>query len=346
MIILSNALVDNADEGCVKVAGSLTKRIKAACPQTTVVTYDRCPEYSDVHLSVNKLMLSRPLIKLLREKKEPVLFIPFPARMIPTALRVFILSLFAGKGLRVITIMQFPSGPVDRLLFRLSGAEIITLSRESFDFYQGIVGKKASYLRTGVDTGKFVPVDAEAKARLREKYGVAPGKKVVTHVGHLTEGRNIRQLLKLGEDYHVFLVVSPQTEAQRDPQLRAELEHRPYTNIIDTYLNDIQEIYQMSDAYLFPVEQKCCCIDVPLSALEAAACGVPVVATRYGELREFEGKPGFCFIDSFEPEALDKLLQKAISENTSGRAEVMGYDWSNAVNGLLTDDFVKKEDKR
>ena len=335
MIILTNCLTDTADEGCVKTAVSLVKRIKQRSPETMVVTYDWQPAQTDVHMPINKLMLSRPLIKLLREKREPVLYIPFPARSISTAIRIFILSLFAPRGLRVLLAMRFPAGIIAKALFRMSSAHIITLSHESYEFYRSVVGEKVSYLKCGVDTKKFHPVDAETKARLREKYGVEPGKRVLTHVGHLKEGRNVRQLLNASSDHHVFLVVSTLTENERDASLRSKLEARPYTNIIDTFLENIEEIYQLSDVYFFPVQESCNCIDVPLSVMEAAACGVPVVATEYGELKELIGKDGFWFTDSFEPEKLDQLLKAAVDAESSPRDSVMEYDWDAAVGKLL-----------
>ena len=335
MIILSNCLTETADEGCVKVACSLTKRILRRRPDTTVVTYERKPAHTDAHLTLNKLLLNRSLWSLLRQKKEPVLYIPFPARMIATALRVFVLSLFARHGLRVVLTMRFPCGFLEKMLLRMSRAEIVTLSREAYELYNEIVGDKAIYLKCGVDTNRFSPVDAAKKQQLREKYAVAPGKKVLTHVGHLKEGRNIRQLLSVSSDYHVFLVVSTLTENERDQQLRAELEARPNTTIIDTYLDNIEEIYQLSDVYLFPVVEPCNCIDVPLSAMEAASCGVPVVATKYGELRELSGREGFWFIESFQPDALNGMIDTAVATPCDSRASVMEYDWNEAVDRLL-----------
>ncbi len=335
MIILSSALTDTADEGSVKVAASLTKRIKRRHPETTVVTYDRRSGIGDIHLRLNKLLLSPALWAIVRKSDEPVLHIPFPAGALATALRRLSLSISVRGKLTTVLSMNSPAGPLARLLFRLGRGEIVTLSRKSCDNFRSIIGDRAVYLKSGVDTAKFCPADEETRQRLRQKYGAAPGKKVLTHVGHLVEGRGVRRLLEIGEDYHVFLVLSTQTEADRDAALRADLEKRPYTNIIDTYLPNIEEIYQMSDVYLFPVEQEGHCIDVPLSALEAAACGVPVVATEYGELAELVGERGFYFASSLEPEPLGALIDRAAGEKESGRESVLEYDWDLAVDKLF-----------
>ena len=95
---------------------------------------------------------------------------------------------------------------------------------------------------------------------------------------------------------------------------------------------NIEEIYQLSDAYFFPVVAHGNCIDVPLSCLEAAACNIPVVTTRYGEMSTFQGKEGFWFIDSFDREHLNQIVSTAIfAENSSSRESILEYDWNNAI---------------
>ena len=104
MLILTNCLVKNADEGCVNVAYNLIKRIKSAISNVKVVSYERKSELTDVEMKLNKLMLSVPLIKLLRKEKK-VLYIPFPAKTISTIIRIWILSLFC-KNLSVLISMH------------------------------------------------------------------------------------------------------------------------------------------------------------------------------------------------------------------------------------------------
>lgn len=70
MIILSDCLTETVDEGCIKVAVSLVKRIKEQDPAVTVITFDRQSGLSDVHMELNKLFLNRRLRKMLRRKKK------------------------------------------------------------------------------------------------------------------------------------------------------------------------------------------------------------------------------------------------------------------------------------
>lgn len=335
MIVLSNGLTPKADEGAVKIASSLIRRIKHTAPQTTVVTYERTAPESDVHLNLNKFFLNGMLVRLIRQKREPVLYVPFPTRMLPAALRIFILSRYARWGLRTLLVMKGEMDPLSKLLLRASGSEVLTVSGENRNVFRPVIGDRAKYLKTGVDIRKFSPVPEELKAALRKKYGIPPGKKVVLHVGHLKEGRNIGCLLGLDEQWHILLVVSTLTASERDAALRQKFLEKSNVTLIEDYVPRIQELYQLADVYLFPVTEAGNCIDVPLSALEAAACGIPVAATPYGELKELLDKPGFYPIETFEPALLDALLEKAVREGISPRSGVLDYDWKNTVKDLL-----------
>lgn len=334
MLVLSNGLTNEADEGFLKVANSLIKRLKATDKDIYVVSYERQSDITDKFIRINKFMLSRELIGICKKHKE-VLYLPFPARATATALRIFLLSCFT-KSLRVALVLKTKMNLLGRLLLNLSGAEIVAFSGDAAEFYAKIVGdKRVIRIKTGVDTKKFVPVSIEEKRVLKSNYGFAGDKKIVLHVGHLNEGRNIRQLIKISRHYSVLLVISPRFKYEWNMGLREELLAAPNIRIIDEYVANIEQIYQLSDAYFFPVVESGKCIDVPLSCMEAAACGLPVITTDYGEMRELKSKNGFYFIDDFDSENINKIIQKALNENKNPREEVLVYDWDNAINQLV-----------
>lgn len=335
MIIISDCLTGKIDEGCLKVANSLTKRMKKVAVDTTIISYDRHPDYSDVHLSLNKLFLNRQLFQIIRKKKEPVLYIPFASNTTASCLRIFILSLFTGRKCSVLFVLRFPMKPFARLLLKLSGTKVIALSEASYIFYKDIVGEKAVYLKTGIDTEKFTPVTVEEKNALKRKYHIPENKKVLLHVGHLKGGRNVDKLANINDEYHVILVISSVTEVERDADIRKKLEERGDITIIDSYLENVQEVYQIADVYLFPVQELENCIDVPLSVLEAASCNVPIVTTEYGELTAFKGEDGFLFINDLSEVPLNIAIdQMASKEVTTNRQAVSEYDWKKSIDTL------------
>lgn len=331
MIVLTNCLSGHADEGCLKVAVSLVNALKKQNPQTTVIGYERESELCDRYLKLNKLMLSFPLFRLLRKNKEPVLYIPFSARMYSTALRTAVVSLFTHRKVLLVMPMFAPMGKFSQLLMKLSGAKLICLSESSFTYYRQRLGEKVEYLKAGVDTQRFTPGTPGEKTALRKKYNLPTDKTLVLHVGHLKAGRNIVQFQKLKEEFHGVLVVSTHRPDQQDAALGEQLRQIKNLTLIDGYQPNIQELYRLSDVYLFPVQNQNNCIDIPLSAMEAAACGIPVVATAFGEMKTLLNKEGFYPIESFEPETLNAVLQKAAQEGKSPRESVLAYDWNNAA---------------
>lgn len=333
MLILTNSLSDTPDEGALNVATNLVGRIREMDPTVKIITYDRDNSLSGQHLKLNKLLLNRELFRLLRQE-ESLLYIPFPSRSLPMSVRTFLLSrIFPGK-IRVLLTMTSPVGPAARFLMRRSGGEFGVLSGDAWAaFREFLPENRVIRVKTGVDTGKFTPVTADKARVLKAKYGLDPERPVVLHVGHLKAGRNVAALTRLPKDCQALLVVSTHTD--QEESLRRELLEAGNIRILDTYVPEIQELYQLSDAYFFPVEQPGNCIDVPLSCLEAAACGKPVVTTAYGEMKEFLGKPGFFFLKSSEETEIAQVISAALKEEPGlTRSEAAEYDWKNTAKTL------------
>lgn len=333
MIVLTDCLGEKTDEGCLKVANSLVGRIKAAAPRTKVVTYGNRHTGSDCHLKLNKLFLNRKLFRLLRQEEDEVLYIPFSSNTRASVLRVWMLSKFCKNKLAVLFVLRHKMSRISKYLLQKSGARIIMLSEASCLFFSQQLSNDVRHLKAGVDTEKFRPVSLEEKSALRRKYGISQEETVVLHVGHLKAGRNVGKLLEIPDHYRVILVVSTLTKEECDETLRRQLAEKTNITLIDTYLEHIEEMYQLSDVYFFPVEQQGNCIDTPLSALEAAACNLPVVATPYGELKQMLSKRGFYEIKSFAE--ISSLLRQALEEKHQPREHILEYDWTFAVKQLL-----------
>ncbi len=339
MLILTNCLTDVTDEGCLKLSNSLIKRIKAKDNDTVVLSYDRSHALSDEHFDTNKLLLNRNLIKKIRQHKNRLLYIPFPANTLPTALRIFILSFFAKRSIDTVLVMKGEYGFLAKLLLKMSKSNIVVFSKDSYDFYRSFLKeKKLIYLTAGVDTQRFCPVSVEKKALLKEKYGFDKDRPVVLHVGHLNSGRNVQKLLDIDQKYQVVLVCSTLTKDEQDIKLKEELSKRDNIKIIETYIEHIEEVYALADVYFFPTQESGRCIDIPLSCMEAAACSTPVVATTYGELRQVVHTDGFYQIDKLERDEINRLIDLAINEHKDPRPTVLSYDWDKAVNHILQED--------
>lgn len=337
MLIFTNCLSETPDEGCLKIANSLIIKIKSCSPETKVVSYERQTSLADLFVSSNKLLLTGDIIRTVGKSKENVLYVPFPARSSATALRIFILSLFAKKKVSALLTQVTEISFLAKVFLSFCKAELIVVSDDTKRILQKAVNpKRICKIPMGVDTEKFKPVTKEKSAQLKEKYGIPPEKTVVLHVGHLNEGRNVAQLMKLDEKYQVILVTSTLTKDEQDKDIKNKLLSCLNIRLIDDYVPNIEEIYQLADVYFFPVTETGKCIDVPVSCLEAAACNKPVITTDFGEMKAFRDKCGFWFIDSFEEENLNRLVDEAVNcSNPDSRTAVLEYDWSKAVNKIL-----------
>ena len=138
----------------------------------------------------------------------------------------------------------------------------------------------------------FKPLDtSNDKSELRDKYDLPIDSLIITHMGHLNEGRNLRTLIPIqNNNIQIVIVASSSTpqDARDSNNLKEELEKKGII-IIDRYIENIQEIYHLSDIYVFPVVEENSSIGIPLSVLEARACGLPVITTNYGSLNTYLG---------------------------------------------------------
>lgn len=330
MIIVSDCLTDKADEGTIKIASKLARLLKNRGAK--IFQLKEAISFSDRNYAVGKAGISFELIKDIRKEKQDVLYIPNASMTKGICIKVFLLHLLTGRKIYLLPVYRREMSGFMRTLLQLSKAELIVLSKESYDVYRDSISNKVHYIKAGVDTEKFVPITREQKLALRDKYGFDRNEKLILHVGHMVEARNLRAFLKVSEDYHVVIVVS--TSTRWDEKLFADLSKKSNITIVHEYIANIEEYYQMADSYLFLVEN-IGCVDVPLSVLEAASCNIPVVATRYGELNAFSGNDSFVFVDDVAK--VNTYIERALSnDEIHNRDMIIEYDWQKSVDSIAS----------
>ncbi len=328
MVILTDCASDIIDEGCIKVASSLAKKLKKELG-AVVISYGEKTEIADKTVYANKFFNNKELLCELKKTTGPIIYIPFSSNSRGAIFRTFILAKKIRRKIYPLFTLRHRMTKKLAFLLKKARATPIVISKESYDFF-GICGIETIYLKTGIDCSKFIPCSGEEKEKKRAKYGYTLEDKIVLHVGHLKEGRNVDKLLNIPDDYCVILVISSVTE--KDEILEMRLRERKNIKIIDEYIPNIEEIYQIADVYLFPVQEKQNCIDIPLSVLEAISCNIPVVCTNYGELNEFKGQNGFCFIDDFSQSSIENAIKDSlICDCKNIRESAIPYDWNNAI---------------
>jgi glycosyltransferase involved in cell wall biosynthesis len=193
-----------------------------------------------------------------------------------------LVGLYTGAKV-VVSALQPPVNPqwARRTLAWWKPDLILAQSLDTRDYFAE-VGCRTEFLWGGVDLERFSPVDNATKARLRDRYGLPAKAFIVLHVGHLREGRNLGVLSELHRGgLQVVVAGSPlfgvETPVQR--QLVAA-----GCRLITRFIPEINELYQLADAYVFPTRDCSSSIGLPLSVLEAMACNLPVFTTRFGAL--------------------------------------------------------------
>ena len=187
---------------------------------------------------------------------------------------------------------------------------------------------RTAFLPSGVDIDRFSPVSSEAKGKLREQYGIDQKRFIALHVGHLNKGRNLQVMEQLqGNGNQVIIVGSTSTGVDRG--VYRQLEQKGCL-VWRNYLDNIEEVYALADCYIFPTLEALNAVELPISVMEAMACNLPVVTTRFGALdRIFSEGDGLFFVET-EAEFGDRLEQlKAGAIEIKTREKVLPYSWKS-----------------
>jgi glycosyltransferase involved in cell wall biosynthesis len=244
-----------------------------------------------------------------------------------------IMASLSGGARTVIsaTHPRLPPTPFDRIVSRLKPDLVLVQSARTEQMFKSL-GCRTRRVPCGVDMQKFTPVSAEMKTNLREKYGIAKDSFVVLHVGHISRGRNVSLLEKVQEsDCQVIIAAS--TSIKVDKLTYQSIEARGCL-IWRRYFEHIEDIYNLSDCYFFPTVSSRGSPELPLSVMEAMACNLPVISTRFGALPEFFQEGDGLYFASGEEEIQQSLKVIKGGLAVSTREKVVQYSWQNIARQL------------
>ncbi|WAI00847.1 glycosyltransferase [Methanogenium organophilum] len=203
------------------------------------------------------------------------------------------------------------------------------------------LGLKTVFIPGGVDIEKYKPNNRDEKRKLRTKYGIDQDSFVILHIGPIKENRNIQEFISIKEKNNTVIIVGSKS-AGIDPRLFNNLKDSGCI-VIDKYLPNIEEIYALSDCYFFAAKYKRSSsgikessgIEIPLTVLEALACDIPTISTKYGGLEQiFTEKPSNLFFIDDSSEILEAINQIKKNDYKSSRELINKFSWSQIVNEL------------
>lgn len=338
--VVSDDLAGPPDEGVRKFTLAISAALKRLHVVEVLSTHRASPVYGVRSVPAPRTFLSRSLRSALRRMEPEVLiYATHRSATFFSFVRARILRAYCPSAYIVLLGLQTRrhSRWQQRIIGRIR-PDLVIVQSEANRVYLAGIGCHAAVIHSGVDTQTFCPADDRRRDALRAKYGIAADRPVVLHVGHLQEGRGIGVLAHLAASgaCQVLLVASSST--QQEAVARQQLQAAGVT-ILSEYLPHVEELYQLADCYVFPVATTDNAIEAPLSVLEALACDLPVVATRFGGLPGMfgdEAHPGLVFVDT--PDELIRETLRLCDQRVSGvRRLSLPYSWDSAALGLVSE---------
>jgi len=253
-----------------------------------------------------------------------------------------------GKGWGAVARHGVRLGTAVRNRWMKRADAFVAMSRAIEDEMRvaGIDPARIHRIPHGVDLARFRPASVEERAALRARLGVPAADTVLTFTGRLLRGKGLETLLAVFTELaarhaglHLMIVGSGagQTLSIEDV-LRAQVQSAglsarvTFTGRVD----NVDDWLRASDVFAFPSEFEA----LGISLVEAAACGLPCVASRTGGivdvvdhdvtglLHEPGDKAGLTA--GIERLLADRPLRDRLARAARDRAE-REYDWTRSV---------------
>lgn len=237
------------------------------------------------------------LLRLFRRRRPDIVHTHNPK----TGVYGRIAARLAGVGAVVNTVHGLYASPDDslprravvytaeRIAASCSGAELVQ-NPDDLNVLRSlrVPQRRLRLLGNGIDLGRFRP-DAEVRSDVRTELGLGPADVVVGAVGRLVLEKGFRELFAAWRLVHAdapharLLVVGPHEPDKADGLGMDEIRAAEESGIVFLGMrDDMERLYNAFDAYVLLSHRE----GFPRSAMEAAASGLPVVATDIRGCRE------------------------------------------------------------
>lgn len=332
--VVAEKLATPLDEGGSKLAYSLLQALGEHCQTLGLSVGGGGSANEVVCLPPSKTFVERGLRREVQSFAPHLLcYIPSASITLFAILRARLLKLYASSARTVLVALQpRKHSLLARRTISLLRPDLVLAQGKGLLAYALSLGCRAALLPPGVDLERFRPVGRAEKRERRLQYGLPEDGFLVLHVGHAKEGRNVEVLARLRPHASAVMVAGRSTGI--DLTLVDELRRNQVT-VIDRYVENIEEVYQAADCYVFPVWSPDRAIEMPLSVLEAMACNLPVVTTAFGGLPDvFQSGPGIRLVSN-EAQLIESIRSRAWMQPCETRPMVEPYPWAGVAQSLL-----------
>lgn len=217
---------------------------------------------------------------------------------------------------------------------------VVSNATKKYVLSLGADSEKIVVLHNGVDINRFRPSD-KLETEIREKLDISLDSKVAITVRRLVYKNGIDTLLKSAEttvkkdSNIVFLIIGkgPDLSEMREKIRKLELEK----NIkLLGFISDkeLPAYYNAADFFILPSKSG---EGLPLVSLEAMACGLPVIATDVGGIKEIMEEKYGIIVPPDNPYSMEKAIldmsQRKLSIVKKDLRSVMElkHSWDNNV---------------
>jgi glycosyltransferase involved in cell wall biosynthesis len=344
ILVFSERLFPPYDEGIKSLTVQLARALAVRHDVLTLTTAGADDVQEGIRsVQSNRLLLSPGLRRVMQGwRPEAIVYVPTACGTVFAFARARALR-GHGRGARtaLLALQPRPYTAWGRWgVRRLAPDLVLAQSRRTVQALR-LLGCRTALLPPAVDAQRFRPSSAQEKAALRSKFGLPASATVLMHAGHLRSKRNLTQMLALQGvgNYHVLIVASTSTE--QEASLLSTVRASGATAMTQ-YVPKVEDLFKLSDAYLFLAEEDTAAIEMPLSVLEAMACNLPVVSTRFGGLPDFfpEGSGlwywrGRQASSQAGGQSLLDIVQAALTRPCETRALVESRTWAAAAGELV-----------
>lgn len=286
ILLVSERLSGRSDEGIKNLALALLRELSVGHEMLALSGRSAGGDAHFTSVPMNPFFLNRELLSRIRRfGPDVILYVPWTSGTARTFWRARVLKVAAAAPVAVFLTQPYPAPRWERTLKRALIPDLILGMGEGTIRESAAIGARTEFVPAGVDLAKFTIPSVAQRTESRRRLDIGANERLVLHVGHLSPRRmDPGEMARVARRPGWKLLVVGSPETPQDPKL-VDLLADAGARVIREYLPRIEDVYAAADLYLFPTWDPRNSIGVPLSVLEALACGLPVVSTP------FEGLP-------------------------------------------------------